>query len=62
MNRKTTIKLLCADAVWQPRIGGRPGNRNAVKSGLHTAEIRALKSRIAAWRRQVRTALASLEA
>ncbi len=62
MNRKTTIKLLRTDVVWQPRIGGRPGNRNAVKTGLHTAEMPALRRRIADWRRKVRAMLASLEA
>lgn len=37
------------------RRGGQPGNRNAVKSGLHTAPMRALHQR-------VRTQIAALHA
>lgn len=42
-----------------PKRGAPFGNRNAVKSGRHTAEQRALKRRIADWRRRVRAALAA---
>ena len=55
------IKLLRPDEVWHPKRGAPRGNRNAVKTGRHTAEIRALKRRIAAWRRRVRAVLAAVE-
>ncbi len=58
MNRKTTIKMLRSDQIWQPKIGGRFGNRNALKTGAHRAEVRAWKKRVADWRRRVRAALA----
>jgi hypothetical protein len=58
MTRKTTINLLRPGDVWQPKIGGRFGNRNAWKTGAETAAIRDLQKRIAAWRRRVRAALA----
>ncbi len=45
-----------------PKLGAPYGNRNALKTGRHTAERRALKRRIAGWRRKVRAVLASLEA
>lgn len=62
MTRKTTIKLLRSDEVWQPKIGGRPGNRNALKTGFYDARMRDLRQRIAVWRRKVRAALAEVEA
>jgi hypothetical protein len=34
---KTKIKLLRPEDVWHPRRGGRPGNRNAWKTGMHNA-------------------------
>ncbi len=61
MSQKTKIKLLRPEQVWQPRIGGWPRNRNALKNGLHTAEVRDLRSRIAAWRRRVRGVLVEVE-
>lgn len=60
MTRKTAIKLLRPEDVWQPHLGGSFGNRNALKTGAHTAGIRALKRRIAAWRRRAKQALAGL--
>ena len=60
MTQKTTIKGLRFDEVWQPKIGGRWGNRNAYKTGLNTAEMRNLRRRIAAWRRDVRAVLAKV--
>ena len=60
MKLKTTINPLRPEQVWQPKIGGRFGNRNALKSGAHIAEVRAWKKRIAAWRRRVRAALAEV--
>jgi hypothetical protein len=52
-NRKTAIKLLRPDEVWQPRIGGTAGNSNARKSGFYTSEWQALRKKIAAWRRRL---------
>src|SRR5690242_16364919 len=40
------------------RPGGQPGNRNAVKCGRHTAEMRAMRRRIHAWRCRNKTVLA----
>jgi len=58
VSQKTAIKLLRPDEVWQPRTGGTLGNSNALKTGMHTSEIRDLRRRIAAWRQRVRAALA----
>jgi len=61
MSLKTTINLLRHEQVWQPKIGGRFKNINALKSGLHTTAVRDLRQRIALWRRRVRDALAAAE-
>ena len=58
---KSMIKLLGPEDVWHPKRGAPRGNRNALKTGLHTAALRDLRQRIAAWRRQVRAVLAALE-
>jgi hypothetical protein len=58
MTRKSKIKLLRPEDVWQPQIGGDHGYHKALKTGLHTAEVRDLRRRIARWRRQVRIVLA----
>ena len=43
--------------------GGAPkGNRNALKTGRHTAEIRALRHRLADFRRRAKAAIAAAEA
>ncbi len=57
MKPKTKINPLRPEQVWQPKIGGRFANRNALKTGAHGAELRAWKKRVAAWRRRVRAAL-----
>lgn len=61
MTRKITFNALRPDEVWHPKSGPPFGSRNALKTGLHTAEIRNLRSRIAAWRRLVRNLLAQVE-
>ena len=43
------------------RAGAPKGNRNAWKTGLHTAEIRDLRRRIAAFHRRARAAVAHAE-
>ena len=37
------IKLLCSEDVWHPKRGAPLGNRNAVKTGRHTAALRDLR-------------------
>jgi hypothetical protein len=43
------------------KLGAPFGNRNALKTGAHTTEVRAWRKRIADWRRRVRIALAEAE-
>jgi len=49
----------------KPRVKKRPGapkgNRNALRTGLHTAEIRDLRRRIAAFHRRAKAAVAHAE-
>lgn len=54
-NRKTTIKPLRPEDVWQPRLGAPRGNRNAAKP-LSTLEarVRDFKRRAKAAIRQAR--------
>jgi hypothetical protein len=40
------------------KLGAPFGNRNALKTGAHSAEMRAWRKRVADWRRRVRLALA----
>ncbi len=54
------IKPLCPDAAWHPKRGAPLGNRNALKSGRHTNEMKDLAKRIADWRRRVRAVMSSL--
>jgi hypothetical protein len=48
---KTTIKILRAEDVWQPKLGAPRGNRNAWKNGAHRRELRDLRKAVAAWHR-----------
>ncbi|MDE1940078.1 MAG: hypothetical protein KGI68_13740, partial [Alphaproteobacteria bacterium] len=58
MTRKTMIDL----SEPPPRKLGAPyGNRNALKTGAHTAPVREWRQRVAQWRRRVRAALAEVE-
>ncbi len=43
------------------RLGAPCGNRNAFKTGAHTAPVREWRQRVAQWRRRVRAALAAVE-
>jgi hypothetical protein len=56
-NRKTTNP---PESKRKP--GGQPGNRNALKTGLHTAQIRAFDARVRACRKRVRALLKLAEA
>jgi hypothetical protein len=59
-NAKTTFKQLRPEDVWHPKSGPPFKNRNAVKTGLHTAEIRALRNAIQHLRRRARAAIAKV--
>lgn len=59
---KTKFKLLRPDEVWHPRRGARPGNRNAWKTGFHSAEMRELRRRIRAFRLRAAAAMAAANA
>ena len=52
---KTTTQLLAAGRSYNPKGGAPRGNRNALKTGRHTADKRALRRQLAAF---IRTALA----
>jgi hypothetical protein len=45
------------DEVWQPRVGARPGNKNALKHGRYTAERKAHRKKLAVIDRAVRELL-----
>ena len=53
----STFKILRPDEVWQPRVGARPGNKNALKHGRYTAERKAHRKKLAAIDRAVRELL-----
>ena len=59
--RISTIKMLRPDDVWQPRIGAPPGNRNRLKTGLHTAEVRDLRRRLRAFHARVNALLKDVD-
>ena len=40
------------------RRGAQPGNRQALKTGLYTAEVRAIRGQIWQWQRTTRALLA----
>ena len=54
---KTKINPLRFEDVWHPKRGGHPGNRNALKTGAHTAPVRAWRARVRDWRKRVKLAL-----
>jgi len=57
----TTRKTMIDPSQPPPRKLGAPyGNRNALKTGAHTAPVRAWRKRVADWRRRVRAALAEI--
>ena len=43
----SSFKILCPDEVWHPRVGARPGNKNALKHGRYTAERKAMRKKFA---------------
>jgi len=61
LNPKITFKLLRSDEVWHPKVGPPFGARNALKTGLHTAPVRAWRARVRDWRKRVKAALAKAE-
>lgn len=44
------------------KAGAPKGNKNAWRTGLHTAEMRALRGRLAGFRRRAKAAIARTEA
>jgi hypothetical protein len=42
----STFKILRPEEVWQPRVGARPGNKNALKHGRYTAERKANRKKV----------------
>jgi hypothetical protein len=40
------------------RGGGQPGNRNALKTGCHTKDARALRKQVTQWRRTTKALVA----
>lgn len=58
--REKTEKQLCTVEFARKR-GGQPGNRNAFRTGLHTAEVRRFHRRIRAWHERTRLLLAWTE-
>ena len=43
----SSFKILRPDEVWHPRVGARPGNKNALKHGHYTAERKAHRKKLA---------------
>jgi hypothetical protein len=43
--------MLRREDVWHPRVGAPPGNKNRLKHGRFTGEVRALKKQVTEWRR-----------
>jgi hypothetical protein len=43
------------------RRGGQPGNKNALRTGRHTAEVKRFRRRVTAWRDRTRLLLAWAE-
>ena len=56
---KTKIKLLRAEEVWHPSRGAKAGNRNALRTAMHTAELRSLRARIRQLRAKIRVIAAA---
>jgi hypothetical protein len=58
---KLILNPLRPENVWQPKVGAPLGSRNALKTGKHTAEAKALRKRVWTFLSDVRGALADLE-
>ena len=58
---KITFKILSPDEVWHPKIGPPFGSRNALKTGLHTREVRDLRRRIRAFHARVNALLKDVD-
>ncbi len=51
---KSTIKMLRPEDLWHPHIGAPRGNRNSLKTGAHTNEVRALRKQVTSMRRTMK--------
>ena len=58
---KTNDHRLGFGDVRYAKRGGQPGNRNALKTGLHTAPVRAWRAQVRNWRKRVKLALAKAD-
>lgn len=60
--RKTTTQLLAVGHSYNPKGGGRPGNRNALKTGQHTARMRGVRKQISTFIARARAIADMVEA
>lgn len=58
---KTNDHRLGFDDVRYAKRGGQPANRNALKTGFHTAPVRAWRARVSDWRKRVKLAVAKAD-
>jgi hypothetical protein len=59
MDDTTTETTTQSPETPKRRPGAPKGNRNALKTGLHTAEVKDLRRRLRAWRRRADAAIAA---
>jgi hypothetical protein len=59
---KTTTQLLAVGRSYNPKGGGRPGNRNALKSGRHTGAKRELRRQVVTFIARAKQLAAMVEA
>lgn len=50
----SNLNILGSDAVWQPRKGAPPGNKNRLKNGRYTKIAKARRKEVAVMRKRVR--------
>jgi len=58
---KTNDHRLGFEDVRYAKRGGQLGNRNALKTGFHTAPVRAWRAQVRDWRKRVKLALAKAD-
>jgi hypothetical protein len=46
--------MLRPEDAWHPRVGAPPGNKNRLKHGRFTREVRGLKKQVTEWRHTTR--------
>lgn len=60
--RKTTTPLLAVGRSYNPKGGAPRGNRNALKTGQHTARMRAVRKQISSFIARARAIAEMVEA